>query len=437
MSTSTQVWLALLPPATSPSGADAGPRAQQHALGWWALQFTPRVALLEDAVVAEVHASERLFGGAQALRARIHSEAPVLGCARLAWSSNSMAALALARGETRPALAEAPPAATGAALARQLAPLPLHSLSAVWAHEAMLARLGCRTLGDVHALPRSGLARRFGQALLTALDQAHGLRPIAHEWLRLPDTFEARLELPGHVDTAPALMAGAQRLLMQMAGWLAAHHAGITAFTLKWRGQALSIRTAQATGRVEHLSRLLAERLAQTTLLAPVDELTLQADEMEPFQEGSASLLPQDQHEGDNLQQLLERLSARLGADKVCTPQCRADHRPEHAQVWQPAQTRSTHAPLVAWGPTPQPTWLLPAPKQLAQQGTRPVWQGPLSLLAGPYRMEGGWWDQPQAPTARDYFLAFHERAGLLWIFRERLSMKAQAPGWFLHGIFG
>lgn len=53
----TQVWLALLPLATSPSTADPGARAQQQALGWWALQFTPRVALLEDAVVAELHAS--------------------------------------------------------------------------------------------------------------------------------------------------------------------------------------------------------------------------------------------------------------------------------------------------------------------------------------------------------------------------------------------
>ncbi|MBP6612438.1 MAG: hypothetical protein KA197_03375, partial [Aquabacterium sp.] len=36
-------------------------------LGWWALQFTPRVAQLEEAVVLECHASERLFGGREAL----------------------------------------------------------------------------------------------------------------------------------------------------------------------------------------------------------------------------------------------------------------------------------------------------------------------------------------------------------------------------------
>jgi hypothetical protein len=35
--------------------------------------------------------------------------------------------------------------------------------------------------------------------------------------------------------------------------------------------------------------------------------------------------------------------------------------------------------------------------------------------------------------------VAFNERAGLLWVFRERRSGPgdAAAAGWFLHGIFG
>ncbi len=50
----------------------------------------------------------------------------------------------------------------------------------------------------------------------------------------LPDGFKARLELMSRVETAPALLFGARRLLMQMCGWLAARHAGLTAFTLRW-----------------------------------------------------------------------------------------------------------------------------------------------------------------------------------------------------------
>lgn len=40
----------------------------------WALQFTPRVARLEEAVALEVSASLRLFGGAAALQARLVRE---------------------------------------------------------------------------------------------------------------------------------------------------------------------------------------------------------------------------------------------------------------------------------------------------------------------------------------------------------------------------
>ncbi len=56
-------WIALQPrPDGEPPVADA-----TTALGWWALQFTPKVARLEHAVLLEVSTSERLFGGRQTL----------------------------------------------------------------------------------------------------------------------------------------------------------------------------------------------------------------------------------------------------------------------------------------------------------------------------------------------------------------------------------
>ena len=35
--------------------------------------------------------------------------------------------------------------------------------------------------------------------------------------------------------------------------------------------------------------------------------------------------------------------------------------------------------------------------------------------------------------VARDYWVAFSEHAGLLWIFQTRL---AREPAWYLHGVF-
>ena len=89
------------------------------------------------------------------------------------------------------------------------------------------------------------------------------------------------------------------------------------------------------------------------------------------------------------------------------------------------------------------PTWLLAAPLKLAMRQDRPLYQGPLTLLIGPQRLEAGWWGTAGAPgkgaaALRDYFLARSEQAGLLWIYRERLLASQQATGhWYLHGLYG
>ena len=54
-------------------GSTPAPRWPE-ALVWWALQFTPRVARLEEALVLELSASLRLFKGRTALQQRLLSE---------------------------------------------------------------------------------------------------------------------------------------------------------------------------------------------------------------------------------------------------------------------------------------------------------------------------------------------------------------------------
>jgi protein ImuB len=190
------------------------------------------------------------------------------------------------------------------------------------------------------------VARRFGAALVDALDQAYGTRADVYPWLTLPDVFEARLELTADVDSAPALLFGACRLLAQLAVWLQMRQRGVLAIELGWMMDArrntahegaLVLRTAEASADVTHLQRLLAERLGQVTLPAPVHSLRLRSLETQMRQGASASLLLDDQPQGDSLAHLLERLSARLGPDKVLCLQAQADHRPEQMQAWVPA----------------------------------------------------------------------------------------------------
>ena len=464
------LWIALLAPASASSPPhDAAPDSPEHvALAWWALQFSPRVCVLEEAVALEVQDSLRLFGGQRALLQRVRAEAAQQKAGALAVAPTALAALALLRtlpvaedveeGEAAPApIPEAIPAkaCTPAALQRTLDALPLATLSATHTHAPTLQRLDCRTLGALRALPRGGVSRRFGATLLEALDRAYGLRPDAFDWIALPEQFRARLEFLGRIEVAEGLLFGARRLLAQLGAWLQARQRGVVALTLHWehdlvrRGDAcngsLHIRTAEATRDMVHLTRLLAEHLARVTLPAPVVAIRLEAPQTEALATQSISLLPEDLREGETLQQFIERVSVRLGPERVLRGQLTADHRPQHMQRWLPAATTAAPTRKSKTKLPPHlllhPPWLLREPLRLAVQGERPIYQGPLTLLAGPERLESGWWSLLSAAETegeelalRDYYVARSPHAGLLWVYRRR---SAGEPAWYLQGMYG
>jgi protein ImuB len=421
-------WLALqaLPESSSPEMADSG-----TALGWWALQFTPKVARVDDVLLLELSASERLWRGRARLLHHIHaSDKPVTGV-RYAQGETSMIAMARLQEQ------------------RKTAPddLPLATLVAARPHLATLARIGCTRWGQLRALPRSGVARRFGADLLDALDRAYGEKPDSYPWLSLPDQFEATLEFDAQVEAAPALLFGARRLLNQMRLWLQARHWGVLALVLGWtmdqrrdsasRGE-LILRTGEPSIDMLHLQRLLAEQLARISLPAPVLYLHLRSLETEKLYGKTTTLLGAEQATGDSLLQMQERLSARLGAQRVLQVRACAEHRPERMQLWQ-AVADGVQGQHKFRDTCLYPTWLLAQPLRLALRDHQPQYHGTLTLLAGPQRLEAAGWDGADC-ALRDYFLARSAKGGLLWIYRERLSGTSASAtpdsAWYLHGIF-
>jgi protein ImuB len=418
------------------------------ALGWWALKFTPKVVHLEDTLVLEVSASERLWGGRQQLLCQMFESTMSITDVQFAQGTTSL--IAIARLQTAGQVHAAPN------------DLPLAALAAARPHLATLQRIGCTRWGQLRALPRGGVVRRFGASLLDALDQAYGLKPELYPWLMLPDIFEATLELGFQVETAPALLFGARRLFRQLQVWLQARHCGVLALELMWtmdarrdtatQGQ-LVLRTAEPTADMAHLQRLLSEHLARITLPAPVLYLHLRSIETKKLGSETASLLPDEQKTGDSLHHLLERLSARLGSQKVLQIKAQSDHRPELMQILLPCSYAANFKSLCSdskrFGTESEvkedmlyPTWLLLNPLKLAVRKNTPLYQGVLTLLAGPQRLEAGWWVGGDC-ALRDYFLARSEHAGLLWVYRERVPVQQGAePGadvsrdWYLHGLF-
>ncbi|MFM7706103.1 MAG: DNA polymerase Y family protein [Rubrivivax sp.] len=465
--------------------ADAAREAQAlQALAHAALGFTPAVTLQgPHMLLLEVSTTLRLFGGLAALRRRLHQAldalAPLGRTRAEGHSPTALGAALLARA----GLPAAPGPGWRATLDAQpvahlveLAELPGHPAD----HAQALQGMGVHTLAQLRALPRAGLARRFGPALLQALDRARGEVPDPRTWLSLPDAFDARLELHARADTGEQVLHGAQVLLQRLVAWARAHRARVRRCVLVMphertqRAEAaelpattLTLSLASPIDDATHLAALLRERLAHTALAAPTLELQLRCDDLARIEAPSGELFatPGSTHEGYT--RLLERLQARLGAQGVQTLQVVADHRPERATTVAPAAAeagREASAPARREGhkaaPRPacqeakgeeparaaspvvprltRPAWLLPEPQALPERQHQPLLEGrALQLLAGPERIEAGWWEGGEdAPALRDYFIAQAHDGALVWVYRLRLPREDEPGGWFLHGRF-
>ncbi len=460
---------------------DAQRQAAIESLAAWALQFTPSVSLQSDlafgelddtlrpcGLLLEVAPSLRCFGGGAALLRRLREGLCAIGLpARVGVAPSATAAWLFARH--RDGLH-----AGAAELEGTLRALPAALLARTTAQRATLDAIGARHVDDLLALPRAGLARRCGRALLDELDRALGRQPEPRRWFEAPERFDARIELLAQVEHAEALLFTARRLLEQLAGWLAARHGGLRECVVhaehdrRYGGDSrpdtrLEIRLADPSRDPERLCGLLRAKLAVTRLVAPVRALRLRCDEVLPLPGASESLFPGDDTAREGVARLVERLQARLGPREVQRLQVAADHRPEAAWRAVPADAShrpkagaaaagattvaphtdaATHAPRTdaatahaAVACLPRPLWLLDSPIPIGERNSRPWWRSALTLLAGPERIESGWWDG--APVQRDYFVAEDETHVLYWIYRERLAPEDTRAGWFVHGRFG
>ncbi|HEX2567690.1 MAG TPA: DNA polymerase Y family protein [Burkholderiales bacterium] len=372
-------------------------------LAAWACQFTPRVSLEPpQGLLAEVQGSLRYFSGIKALVRELRAGLQAMGIdAQLGLGRTPRAALWRARsGQAR------------------LAAVPL---SVMDADAEFFRNIGVATLGELWRLPRDGLARRCNERVLQDLDRALGTLPEPRDFFTPPPRFSATLELPAEVTHAEGVLFAARRLLLQLEGLLAARHAGIRRFgvaLLHRQGKPTIVEVGLASpGRdAGRLAQLLRERLARVPLLQPVEALRLEAGDFAPLQQRSAGMFGDAAADEEGWAQLIERLRARLGRDAVHGLALYPEHRPEHAwQKVEPGEWEPREVPRVG----ARPAWLI--------EPARRVGEAQFELLAGPERIESGWWDGDDAK--RDYFIAQAVDGAMVWVYRE-------AGEWFLHGLF-
>ncbi len=419
--------------AVRPHDAGAERRALEGA-ALWAGQFTPLVSLRAQrcALLAEIGGGLKLFGGLDALLARVRTGLKELGYeALLACAPAPAAAELLAHAGFELALD------TCEAMRTQINRLPLGCLDVSSETIAALAALGLRTLGECLALPADGLARRFGPALVDQLRRALGEMPDPQPPFTPPERYAGKLALPAPAETVEGLGFGLQRMLGELCGLLATRNLGATAFALALGHEdhpatRIGLKLSVPSRDAQHLLALARERLARIELPGRVTELGVALESSAQLAPRLFSLFGKSEGSAESRAQLIERLRARLGEAAVCGLQLIPDHRPELAfREAEPASGQNGAAAGELRRPDAsrpsRPLWLVQPPHPLAERGGTPWLAGPLALDAGPERIASGWWDGHD--VRRDYFVARTARGARVWVYRE-------ASGWFLHGLF-
>ncbi|WGH77489.1 Y-family DNA polymerase [Jannaschia ovalis] len=440
-----------------------GDAAALAKLALWSRRWCPWSATDgADGLVLDTTGSAHLWGGEAGMLDDMTARLDGLGqAARLAVAPTHGAAWAFARYAESPAIC--PPEA----LEARLAPLPAAALRLDGETLLVLRRLGLTRVGDLMAIPRATLERRFGRdgkmlaTPLRRLDQALGRLPEPVVSPPPPRRFRTVRRMAEPVlDPQPMLPEALAALCAELA------RAGQGARTLRlelFRVDGATARfdagTARASRDPDHLRRLLEKRFDGLDAGFGFDMLALEATRVEAQEAGQVRL--DGATESDvALATLVDRLSARLGARAVQAAELRESHVPERAEAWVPAMDRPELLAADRLAPgglgggglvapaRERPVKMLPAPERIEVLYAVP--EGPpvrfrwrkrpyrIRRHQGPERIAPEWWRDRPGTRLRDYYKVEVEGGARYWLFREGLAGDGRGgdPDWFLHGLF-
>lgn len=447
----------------------AEPEREKEAIAriaLWCERWSPIVAIDADTSGAlgleglflGIEGTAHLFGGEAAMLAAIHralARAAIPACLALADSPGAAWALARFSGRSRSLV---PPGQ----LREALAPLPIAALRVDGETVALARRFGLKRIGDLYAMPRAGLARRFrgarGLTLVTRLDAALGIEPEALAPHRRPPVHRAARAFAEPRTDMAGLTAELEALAHTLAAQLEQDGLGAHALTLAgFRSDGgvttLDLRMGAASRNVGVWLRLFGEKgLDRLDIGFGIDALSLCADMVEPLAATQPSLEGQETRATVDLAELVDRLTARLGEAAVLASRPRASWLPERSIRWGPAQTApDPDSSALSPDPRPRPLLLLDPPEPITvlaaevPDGAPPsfTWRRVVRRVVraqGPERLSPEWW-RGNGTRTRDYFRVEDEAGTRYWLFREGLHNweddgGARPPSWWLHGLF-
>jgi protein ImuB len=390
----------------------------QQLLAAWAYGFSSHVSLKYPRVLLmEIESSLSLFGPWPVFEARLRNELGDLGFRhRIVVAPNPLAARMLANVHDGLVVDSA------SRLRRIAGQMPLDRIGLAREASTAFARMGLRQLDEVLALPRRTLARRFPASLLQHLDTLLGDRPLPLEYYTPPDTFDLRIELNFDVESSQALLFPLKRLIADLAAFLAGRDSGVQRFVVhlehvEGSPTLVPVGLLSAERDASMLFELARGRLEPVQVCSPVRAVRLVAEDLPRFVPTHRELFDERLQQSLPWEQLRERLRARLGDEAVNGLCALADHRPEFA--WQRG---ADPGPSTLPCGIARPGWLLRQPQALHWHDAR--------ILAGPERIESGWWDG--ADVRRDYYLVQTPGGQRGWAYRQ-VGDKGELllQGWF------
>jgi protein ImuB len=396
-------------------------RAAIKALAAWAEQFSSVVYVdIERWMLwVEIGASLHYFQGLEALILKVSHSIEGLGYTAVMGVAPTLEAAALLARHTSSTFILQP-----ADIQSTLAPLALTTLNIKASALEALRGIGWRTIGDVLAIPRDQLARRFGPELTQYLQRLLGECADPREPHRAPATYHRRFELSTSVHATEPLLFVLRRLLGELQGYLRARDTALQSLRLtlchdKLPATVLELRTTAPQRDAARLLTLLRETLDRTLLPGATEELVLDVDRFVGLGDTQQDLFDEAPRRDNAWSNLLDKLRARLGVQAIRRLGLRDDHRPEKAWCVVVDETVTAAMPTSQAAMPERPLWLL---------DPQPLQQLP-RLLGKPERIESGWWTGED--TRREYYIAETDEGSRWWLYRDAITQR-----WYLQGLW-